>query len=70
MTPRPHITAVPMPVQAQQIAEARARFYRATPLTERLQAPDVGTALKDTIFADDEPFDAEAFVEEVCCDVR
>lgn len=32
MTPRPHITAVPMPVQAQRMAEARARFYRATPL--------------------------------------
>lgn len=27
---------------------------------------DADAALKDTIFADEEPFDAETFVEEVC----
>lgn len=32
MTPRPHITEVPMPVRAQQMAEARAKLYRAVPL--------------------------------------
>ena len=39
MTPRPHITAVPMPVRAQQMAEARARFYRVTPLYEITEEP-------------------------------
>lgn len=39
MTPRPHITTVPMPVQAQRMAEARARFFRATPLYEITEEP-------------------------------
>lgn len=39
MTPRPHITTVPMPVRAQQMAEARARFYKATPLHDIREEP-------------------------------
>ena len=67
MTSRPRITTEPMPVQAQRMAEARAKLYRATPLYDITEEPiDANTALKGTLFADDEPFDAEAFVDEVC----
>ena len=65
---RPRISQEPMPIAAQRMAEARAKLYRATPLFDitDLKASDVNTALKGTLFADDEPFDAEAFVDEVC----
>jgi len=36
---RPRITTEPMPVQAQRMAEARARFYRATPLHDIREEP-------------------------------
>jgi hypothetical protein len=39
MTPRPHITEVPMPVRAQQMAEARAKLYRAVPLYDITEEP-------------------------------
>lgn len=39
MTPRPHIAEVPMPVQDQRMAEARALFYRAIPLVKITEEP-------------------------------
>ena len=39
MNPRPHITTVPMPVRAQQMAEVRAKLYRATPLYDITEEP-------------------------------
>lgn len=36
---RPRITPVPMPVSDQMMAEARARFYKATPLRDIREEP-------------------------------
>lgn len=36
---RPHITTEAMPVQAQKMAEARAKLYRATPLYDITEEP-------------------------------
>ena len=36
---RPRITTEPMPVQAQRMAEARAKLFRATPLHDIREEP-------------------------------
>jgi len=49
---RPHITTEAMPVQAQRMAEARARFFRATPLYDITEEPCAAVIMRERIKAE------------------